>query len=583
MVAGFVSDIGLRATNQGGGDERGKPRSAALEDFRAARRRAALHAVLSRLRGGSVELLSYEEVADRLHVVGQVDRGVQEIPLAKIVGSVGRYEDFDRDFLPLNAQDAQRWADVYLANQEGGGLPPIEVYEIENSYFVIDGNHRVSIAHETGAEFMEAHVIAIKTRVPLPPDMKHEDLIIASEQAAFLRHTRLDKLWPNAEVRVSLPGQYAKLENHIEVHRFFIEMGEDIVLSDEEAVRRWYGEAYLPVVEVIREHDLLRGHDGRTEADLYLWIAENQAALRNELGWGIDARTSAARFSAYLESSDRDPLHRLYRRVIDAVLPGRGRGLETWSQAKTLDRYSDRLFAVLLAASGSDLKGPALEQALTLAQHDGSHVLVMIAADAEQKMTAQETAQIRERFAALLGDADLTGDVSFTSSTPSEAMLAHEKFVDMLVFDRPALPEDAGALRTFIAGCRRPLLITKAAPTQTQRALLLCSRRDKTQEALFVAAYMGEAWGWELILYAGDGTRAEVIDHAVAYLTLHEIMPLEIVPGLPAADAIFAAATALHCNLLIVGSDDKRPLDKATLAVEYMASAGYPFSLLICP
>src|SRR5512147_788267 len=117
----------------------------ALQDFQSLRMRAKLQGVLARLTGRSNELLSYEEVANKLKLQGRSDRGVQTIPVDAIVGSVGRYTDFTRTFLPRRAQDQERWANVKAATLDplGIGLGIIEVYNVSEVYFVMDGNHRV--------------------------------------------------------------------------------------------------------------------------------------------------------------------------------------------------------------------------------------------------------------------------------------------------------------------------------------------------------------------------------------------------------------------------------------------------------
>src|SRR5690606_37393764 len=94
-------------------------------------------------RGAAEDLLRFEDVRKMLGEVSQLPRGLQEIPLDAIVGSVGRYEDFNRQFLPRQAAQGGRWARVRMA-VEGSGLPPIEVYKIGDIYFVLDGHHRVS-------------------------------------------------------------------------------------------------------------------------------------------------------------------------------------------------------------------------------------------------------------------------------------------------------------------------------------------------------------------------------------------------------------------------------------------------------
>src|SRR5574342_534933 len=137
----------------------------ALQDFNDARLKASLQEALARLTGKSNELLSYEEVARKLKLRSRADRGILEIPLNAIIGSVGRYTDFTRTFLPLRPEDQQRWARVKAAVDDpvGVGMPPIEVYKVGDAYFVLDGNHRVSIARQYGNASIEAHVIEVAT------------------------------------------------------------------------------------------------------------------------------------------------------------------------------------------------------------------------------------------------------------------------------------------------------------------------------------------------------------------------------------------------------------------------------------
>ena len=165
-------------------------RQMAVQDFQAARQRAAIQEVLARITGRPSELLSYEEVAEKLKLRIRTERGMQHIPLDAIVGSVGRYSDFTRTFLPRRKEDQDRWAGVRAAFlEDGAGLPPIEVYKVGEVYFVVDGNHRVSIARQEGAKTIEAHVIEVRTHVPLTPDVRAEDLIIKSEYVEFLEYT----------------------------------------------------------------------------------------------------------------------------------------------------------------------------------------------------------------------------------------------------------------------------------------------------------------------------------------------------------------------------------------------------------
>ncbi|RMF00579.1 MAG: hypothetical protein D6768_12440, partial [Chloroflexi bacterium] len=110
--------------------------------FEQARRWAFLQDALSLIRYQPTDLLPFEEVREKLNLGSRTYLGRQEIPLDKIVGSVGRYEDFTRTFLPRNPGVRSRWENIdQLA--ERGGWPPIELYKVSDTYFVRDGNHRV--------------------------------------------------------------------------------------------------------------------------------------------------------------------------------------------------------------------------------------------------------------------------------------------------------------------------------------------------------------------------------------------------------------------------------------------------------
>ena len=138
----------------------------AVQDFQRARRSATMQQILARLRGKSDTLLCYNEVRRQLQAGPAVERGLQEIPLNKIVGSVGRYQDFTRAFLPKRDSNKDRWARVKAAITDMKGMPPIEVYQLGAVYFVNDGNHRVSVARQLGSKTISAYVTEIETRVP---------------------------------------------------------------------------------------------------------------------------------------------------------------------------------------------------------------------------------------------------------------------------------------------------------------------------------------------------------------------------------------------------------------------------------
>lgn len=542
---------------------------AALGDFRRARARASLEQIAARLRGRSPQLLSFSDVRRRLQIRGQGLTRREIIPLDAIVGSVGRYNDFSRTFLPLQDSDAQRWARVKTAG-EYAGLPPIDVYRIDQAYFVSDGNHRVSIARELGNTHIEAFVTTLKTRVPLSPDDDPDTLIVKSELADFLAWSRLDVLRPDADVHVSAAGQIAHLENLIEVHRYLLEEQEERAIGDQEAVTRWYDEAYLPAVEAIREQGVLRYFPNRTETDLYIWMATHQADLRDELGWAVTPETAA---SSLLQTKERSPrqwltrarerFQRLLTRQRPSMLPD-----DSWSRQHLSARYSGQLFAdLLLLYSAPDADAHALAQALHIAGCEDARLLGLHVApdDRQSASRAADDAWVSPFFDGC-GRVGVQGHVARDRGAWLDAVLRRAPFVDALVFSAPRLLAN-DHLRQLLQHSPRPLLLVPGQSRPVKRLLLYYDGSDTAREALFAAAYMAEQWGAALtVRLAGqdDDWRHDV----QAYLELHELQaPIRSVDQdwreLP------AAARRLDCDLILMGAphrDLRRESDPAVLS-----------------
>jgi hypothetical protein len=296
--------------------------SQAKADFQRARRRAFLQEVWSTLSGRSSRLLSWEETCDQLCVGGQVYRGLQTVPLAKIVGSVNRYRDFARGFLPTQDHTAARWQAISRAFYREQALPPVKLYKIGDAYFVMDGNHRVSVARERGQEFIDAEVIEAHTRVPVGADLDADDLEIKGEYAEFLARTRLDELRPEQKIEFTTGGSYRRLLEHIAVHRYFMGLEQQRFIPEEEAVSDWYDNLYTPLVHVTRKKDILEEFPGRTEADLYLWIMDHQHFLRERFGPEVQTETAAEDFAGQYSTRLLHRMAQALRRLL-ARLAGR--------------------------------------------------------------------------------------------------------------------------------------------------------------------------------------------------------------------------------------------------------------------
>jgi len=251
-------------------------------EFSAARRKAFLEEMLSYVTGRPSDLLPFEEVRQSLRLQDSTYKGLHEIELDKIVGSVGRYRDFTRTFLPKSDRSEDRWRRVDAVTHDMVGTPPIEVFKIGDVYFVRDGNHRVSVARAHGAETIEAYVIEYKTPIHIENTDELDDILLKVERAKFLEDTKLDEIRPGHNVEVTEPGRYRFIGRNITFHKYLKETEYGRELTDEEAVASWYDNVYIPIVNLIRERGILEDFPGRTEADLYAWFVLHRAALEEE-------------------------------------------------------------------------------------------------------------------------------------------------------------------------------------------------------------------------------------------------------------------------------------------------------------
>lgn len=560
-------------------EERPRGYASALNDFHEARQRAALEEIIARLTGKSVDLFAYEDVRQKLKATGSVARGLQDIPLNAIVGSVGRYADFTRSFLPRRDSDKYRWANVKAKVSELEGLPPIQVYKIGEAYFVQDGNHRVSVARELGASHIQAYVTEVHTKVPLSPEDQPDDLILKAEYAEFLEHTHLDELRPEVDLRMTVPGQYQVLEEHIRVHRHFMGLEQRREISYAEAAAHWYDEVYLPVVQVIQERGILRDFPERTETDLYLWVSEHRAALHKQLGWEIRPDTAAADLAARASPQPQRVVARVGERILDAIVPD---GLESgpppgeWRKEHLTGGRDGRLFLdILVPISGRKPGWHALEQALLVARREdgrlhGLHVISSEADEGEHRTAQAIQAEFNQRCEA----AGVEGKLAIEVGGIARKICERNRWTDLMVVNlayppplEPAAKLSSG-FRTLIRRCGRPLLAVPGVVSPLDRALLAYDGSPKANEALYIATYLADLWHIALVVVTVlDNGRipADTLSRAQNYLEAHNVQATYVEARGPVPETILKTCEENACNLVIMGGYGYGPILEVVL------------------
>src|SRR3954467_8784798 len=200
----------------------GFPTSDAQHDFSRARRPRLLAHVARRMRRQPDDvalILPFEEVVDALGRSGQVDRGLQVVPLDAIVGTVDRAADFDPGFRPTPPPPRPGWERIAAAQRRGEALPPISLFQVGELYFVRDGHHRVSVAKSLGRGDIDAYVIEVQTRLRLGRDLRVSELPLKDHERLFRERVPLDPE-RRKRIRLSDPWDFGVLAEAVEAWGF---------------------------------------------------------------------------------------------------------------------------------------------------------------------------------------------------------------------------------------------------------------------------------------------------------------------------------------------------------------------------
>lgn len=133
-------------------------RQLAAEEFQFAYSGALARRAWSKLLGRANHLCDLGNVKEVAAPQARWHAGIHSVPIHQIHGSEGRSRDFSRDFRPLQSHTRQRWINVAAARQRGVALPPVELVQVGDVYFVRDGHHRISVARARGEMFIDAEV-----------------------------------------------------------------------------------------------------------------------------------------------------------------------------------------------------------------------------------------------------------------------------------------------------------------------------------------------------------------------------------------------------------------------------------------
>ncbi|NQT60218.1 MAG: transcriptional regulator [Bacteroidetes bacterium] len=272
----------------------------ANEYFMRALKKAKLQTFLSRLQMERTELLSFYDVKELVKPKRQTYRGMKAIRVDRIIGSEGRYKDFNKAFFPKKALLKGRWESISKAHLQMIDLPAISVYKIGDAYFVRDGNHRVSVAKTLKVEFIDADIVELDAEINLEPGMTDRQLrekVVAYERKRVIKSTTIESILDMDSISFTAPGRYTEMLHHINVHKYYINLGKMKEITFEEAAQSWYKNVYYPIVEAVKTQKLLSKFPGRTNGDLYMWIVKHWNRLKGQTGQEVHPADASKDFA----------------------------------------------------------------------------------------------------------------------------------------------------------------------------------------------------------------------------------------------------------------------------------------------
>ncbi len=222
---------------------------------------------------------SFSETRKKEDALDSMFIGRKSVPVEKIVGSVGRYHDFDDRFRLKEDREPYRLQRIKEAMRSKKPLPPVDLYKIKNEYYVLDGNHRVAAAKELGLKVIDANISEYL------PSKETLENIIYREKADFESKTGLFDL-----IELTEAGQFSHLKRQITEHQTSMEQVLREPVSLKRAATDWYHTIFRPLVGIIKQSKLPQSPQ-RTLADLYVYISFHQwqkGRRKRAYGVGLD-------------------------------------------------------------------------------------------------------------------------------------------------------------------------------------------------------------------------------------------------------------------------------------------------------
>lgn len=243
-------------------------------------------------------LKSFSEIQKEENAYNSVNLGIKEVPLDKIVGSVEKYADFDKNFVPKNNVVKQRWINIYIGYTSDSMLPTVILYKIKDNYYVYDGNHRVSVAKFLNFATIEAQVEEFL------PTKDTKDKVIYRENMIFEKETGL------SDIFLSEPIKYKYLKEEIESYKNLLDKRKNENLDLKETAKNWYMNVFLPIKMILSENEIIKNYEGNPD-DVFLFFLEHKYYLSKNHGKNVGYLYSVINFINLVKTNENKDLENI--------------------------------------------------------------------------------------------------------------------------------------------------------------------------------------------------------------------------------------------------------------------------------
>jgi hypothetical protein len=263
-------------------------------------------------------LKKFEDRQRELNAYNSVYLGVKNVEIENVVGSVQKYMDFDKNFIPKNRIIEARWCNIYLGYMNEKQIPIVQLYKVKDEYYVYDGNHRISVARFLNFKIIEAEVTEF-----LPSSQAKED-VIYREKFNFEREIELQG------IEFSEIYQYRRIKREIDRYQRYLEEKIGVRETYKEVAKQWHEELYLPSIKILSENNMLEYFRDRTISDLFLYFLDHKYYESEKRGMDMGYTYSIIDFVNLVKTHENK---KLLNRI--AVT---GKSLKNFSKLRKLDR-----------------------------------------------------------------------------------------------------------------------------------------------------------------------------------------------------------------------------------------------------